>query len=56
MTALAMATATILSGPIYRAGGPVVFAAMVPLGFFGLLLTVAAARMVRQPSAGVPTG
>jgi PPP family 3-phenylpropionic acid transporter len=56
MTALAMAAATILSGPIYRAGGPVVFAAMVPLGFFGLLLTVAAARMIRQPAAGVSTG
>lgn len=47
--ALAMAGATVLSGAAFRAGGPVVFLAMVPVAILGLLLAVAAARTLPQP-------
>jgi PPP family 3-phenylpropionic acid transporter len=43
-SALAMAVVTIASGPIYRASGPMVFAAMAPLGLFGFCLTLAVLR------------
>jgi PPP family 3-phenylpropionic acid transporter len=44
-SALGMAAATIVSGPVYRAEGSLVFAAMAPLGLIGLLFAVWAARM-----------
>lgn len=47
--ALAMAGATMLSGVAYRAGGPVVFLAMVPVATLGLVLVTVASRMLPQP-------
>lgn len=52
--ALAMAAATGLSGPIFRAAGPLVFLAMAPLAVIGMVLGLLALRSLRaQPqSAG----
>jgi len=52
--ALAMAAGTVASGPIFRAAGPAVFLAMVPLAAGGLLFALLAMRSFRaQPqSAG----
>jgi PPP family 3-phenylpropionic acid transporter len=48
--ALAMAAGTVASGPIYRAVGPMVFLAMVPLACGGLALALLARRSFRaQP-------
>jgi PPP family 3-phenylpropionic acid transporter len=48
--ALAMATATVLSGLVFRGAGPLVFAAMVPLAAGGLVCALLAARAEgRQP-------
>jgi MFS transporter, PPP family, 3-phenylpropionic acid transporter len=56
LSALALAVATVASGPIYRAAGPAVFAAMVPLGLAGIVFTLVAFRATRaaprRPSAG----
>ena len=52
--ALAMAAGTVASGPIFRAAGPTVFLAMVPLAAAGLIFALLAMRSFRaQPqSAG----
>jgi PPP family 3-phenylpropionic acid transporter len=48
--ALAMATGTVASGPIFRAAGPLVFLAMVPLAAAGFLFGLLAMRAYRpQP-------
>jgi hypothetical protein len=48
-----MVASTVMSGAIYRAAGSMVFAAMVPLGAAGLVLTLVALRMERaQPQSG----
>jgi PPP family 3-phenylpropionic acid transporter len=53
VVALAVASATFVSGPIYREVGPLLFAAMAPLGILGFVLTLLAIRSARQPqSAG----
>lgn len=50
--ALAAAAATALSGIVFRAAGPAVFLAMVPLATGGLVLVLASARLVRaQPQS-----
>jgi PPP family 3-phenylpropionic acid transporter len=50
VSALATATATIASGEIYRAAGPMVFAAMAPLGLAAMVLTLIALRVAKpQP-------
>ncbi|HEV2560099.1 MAG TPA: MFS transporter [Microvirga sp.] len=50
LIALAMAGTTVASGPLYRAFGPAVFAAMVPLCALGIALVLLGARMMRaQP-------
>jgi PPP family 3-phenylpropionic acid transporter len=48
LAALTAATATIASGVIYRESGAAVFAAMAPLGAVGFLLTLLAARMLKN--------
>ncbi|MDJ1158501.1 MFS transporter [Chelatococcus sp. SYSU_G07232] len=48
---LALAGATLASGPLYRTFGAQAFAAMVPLGLAGAALAVVAARVVRQPQS-----
>jgi PPP family 3-phenylpropionic acid transporter len=49
-TALAMAAATLASGPIYRAGGPLLFLAMTPLAVAGAGLALWALRRTKaQP-------
>jgi len=51
--ALAMACGTIMSGIIYRSVGPLVFAAMVPLGALGLIFALLATRaMAKHRSVG----
>lgn len=54
IVALATVLATIASGELYRLAGAMVFAAMVPLGIAGLVLTLVALRLQKnQPqSAG----
>ncbi|MBM6594492.1 MFS transporter [Microvirga pudoricolor] len=53
ISALIMVASTVMSGAIYRAAGSMVFAAMVPLGVAGLVLTLVALRMERaQPQSG----
>jgi PPP family 3-phenylpropionic acid transporter len=47
LLALGMAVATIASGPLYRAWGAGVFAAMAPLGVIGMVLTLLVARRMR---------
>ncbi len=47
-SALGMAAATIVSGPIYRADGSLVFAVMAPLGVLGLLCALWAARLAKS--------
>jgi PPP family 3-phenylpropionic acid transporter len=52
ISALIMVASTVLSGMIYRAAGSLVFAAMVPLGAAGLVLTLVALRMAKaQPQS-----
>ncbi len=53
--ALALALATIASGWLYRAAGPLAFAAMAPLAGLGLLLTLLA-RQAAQPHRVGPGG
>ncbi|MDF2812864.1 MAG: transporter [Microvirga sp.] len=48
LAALTTATATIASGVIYRESGAAVFAAMAPLGAAGFVLTLVAARMLKN--------
>lgn len=48
LAALTTATATIASGVIYRESGAAVFAAMAPLGAAGFILTLVAARMLKN--------
>ncbi len=48
LAALTTASATIASGMIYRESGPLVFAAMAPLGAAGFVLTVVAARKLKD--------
>jgi PPP family 3-phenylpropionic acid transporter len=48
--ALGMAAGTVASGPVYRAAGPLVFLAMVPLAAAGFVLALLAMRAYRgQP-------
>ncbi|HEX8663278.1 MAG TPA: MFS transporter [Beijerinckiaceae bacterium] len=46
--ALAMAAGTVASGPVFRAAGPLVFLAMVPLAAAGFVLTLLAMRAYRS--------
>ena len=48
LAALTTASATIASGMIYRESGALVFAAMAPLGAAGLILTMVAARKLKN--------
>ena len=48
LAAFATAAATIASGLIYRESGAAVFAAMAPLGAAGFILTLVAARMLKN--------
>jgi PPP family 3-phenylpropionic acid transporter len=51
-TALAMAAATLASGPLYRAGGPLLFLAMTPLALAGEALAVwGLRRLADQPQS-----
>jgi PPP family 3-phenylpropionic acid transporter len=49
VVALAVAAATLASGPMYREAGPLLFAAMAPLGILGFLFTLLAIRTAAQP-------
>jgi MFS transporter, PPP family, 3-phenylpropionic acid transporter len=52
LTAFVAATATVASGLIFRAAGPLVFAAMLPLAALGLALAILAWRSLRaQPQS-----
>jgi PPP family 3-phenylpropionic acid transporter len=51
LSACALALSTVGSGLLYRAAGPLAFAAMTPLAVAGLLLTIAAARAVASRPA-----
>jgi MFS transporter, PPP family, 3-phenylpropionic acid transporter len=55
LSACALALSTVGSGVLYRAAGPLAFAAMTPLAVAGLLLTITAARALAsrpaQPSS-----
>ncbi|HEX2554940.1 MAG TPA: MFS transporter [Microvirga sp.] len=53
-SAFGQAAATLASGPIYRAEGAMVFAAMVPLGIIGLGFAIWAARAAKDAEAGSP--
>ena len=49
LTAFVSATATVGSGLVFRAAGPLVFAAMAPLAALGLAFAVLAWRSLAQP-------
>jgi PPP family 3-phenylpropionic acid transporter len=57
LNAVATALSTVASGLLFRAAGPLAFAAMTPLALSGLLLTVAAARALSpRPAPGSVDG
>lgn len=56
-TALAMAAATLASGPLYRAGGPLLFLAMTPLAIAGAGLALwGLRRLAAQPQSEAAGG